>query len=56
MNIVILDRMALGEDIDMSVFEKLGTVTIYERTAPEEVIERLKDADALLTNKVDWQK
>ena len=32
MNIVILDRMALGEDIDMSVFEKLGTVTIYERT------------------------
>lgn len=52
MNIVILDRMALGEDIDMSVFEKLGTVTIYERTAPEEVVERLKDADALLTNKV----
>ena len=36
MNIVILDRMALGEDIDMSVFEKLGTVTIYERTAPDE--------------------
>ena len=52
MNIVILYRMALGEDIDMSVFEKLGTVTIYERTAPDEVVERLKDADALLTNKV----
>ena len=27
-------------------------MTIYERTAPEEVVDRLKDADALLTNKV----
>lgn len=52
MNIVILDRMALGDDIDMTVFDKLGRVTIYERTSPDEVLERLKDADALLTNKV----
>lgn len=52
MNIVVLDRMALGDDIDMSIFEKLGKLTIYERTAPEEVVDRLKDADALLTNKV----
>jgi len=51
-NIVVLDRMALGDDIDMSIFEKLGKLTIYERTAPEEVVDRLKDADALLTNKV----
>ena len=52
MNIVVLDRMALGDDIDMSIFEKLGKLTIYERTATEEVVDRLKDADALLTNKV----
>lgn len=52
MNIVVLDRMALGDDIDMSIFEKLGKLTIYERTVPEEVVDRLKDADALLTNKV----
>lgn len=52
MNIVVLDRMALGDDIDMSIFEKLGKLTIYERTAPYEVVDRLKDADALLTNKV----
>lgn len=52
MNIVVLDRMAIGDDIDMSIFEKLGKLTIYERTAPEEVVDRLKDADALLTNKV----
>ena len=36
MNIVVLDRMALGDDIDMSIFEKLGKLTIYERTAPYE--------------------
>ncbi len=52
MNIVVLDRMALGDDIDMSIFEKLGKLTIYERTATEEVVDRLRDADALLTNKV----
>lgn len=52
MNIVVLDRMALGDDVDMSVFEKLGKFTVYERTQPEEVVDRLKDADALLTNKV----
>lgn len=52
MNIVVLDRMALGDDIDMSIFEKLGKLTIYERTATDEVVDRLKDADALLTNKV----
>lgn len=44
--------MALGDDIDMSVFDKLGKVTIYDRTEPEEVLKRLEDADALLTNKV----
>lgn len=52
MNIVMLDTAALGDDIDLSVFKKLGNVTIYRTTAPEETVERLKDADALLTNKV----
>lgn len=52
MNIVVLDRMALGDDVDMSVFEKLGKFTVYESTQPDEVVDRLKDADALLTNKV----
>lgn len=52
MNIVILDRVALGEDVDLSAFDKLGTVTMYQNTAPDEIIERIKDADAVLTNKV----
>lgn len=52
MNIVILDRVALGEDVDLSMFERLGNMTVYPATEPEQVTERLKDADALLTNKV----
>src|SRR5690606_31962216 len=31
--------------------EKLGTLKIYERSAPEEVAGRCQDADIILTNK-----
>lgn len=56
MNIVMLDMVALGDDVDLSVFEKLGNVTKYKNTAPDEVIERAKDADVILTNKVVFGK
>ena len=32
-------------------FKKYGDFTVYERTAPEEVLERAKDAEALIINK-----
>ena len=52
MNIVILDRKTLGLDIDMSIFDALGSVKSYDTTKPNETIERLKDADIVITNKV----
>ena len=52
MKIVILDRATLGFDIDMSVFEVLGEVKSYDITKPNETIERLQDADIVITNKV----
>lgn len=52
MKIVILDRATLGFDIDMSVFETLGEVKSYDITKPNETIQRLKDADIVITNKV----
>ena len=52
MNIVILDRKTLGLDIDMSIFDTLGTVKSYDITLPNETIQRLKDADIVITNKV----
>ena len=52
MKIVILDRATLGFDIDMSVFEVLGEVKSYDIIKPNEIIQRLQDADIVITNKV----
>ncbi len=52
MNIVILDRKTLGFDIDISVFDTLGQVKSYNTTLANRTIERLKDADIVITNKV----
>lgn len=53
MNIVILDAatLTLNNDIDFSGIEALGNLTIYQHTKDEEIIERIKDADAILCNK-----
>ncbi len=53
MKITILDGYTLNPgDLSWSEIEGLGELTTYSRTAPKEVIERSKDADILLTNKV----
>ena len=52
MQIVILDADALNPgDISFSSLEKLGKLTAYNRTKKEEIIERAKDAEIVLTNK-----
>lgn len=53
MNIVILDGYTLNPgDQDWGPIEKLGNVTIYDRSAREEIVERARDAEILLVNKV----
>ncbi|ELY2069806.1 D-2-hydroxyacid dehydrogenase [Campylobacter fetus] len=53
MKIVCLDADTLGNDIDLkSVFSEFGEFISYPKTAPNETINRLKDADIVLTNKV----
>lgn len=53
MKITILDGYALNPgDLSYDCLRQFGELTIYDRTAPEELIERAKDADAVLTNKV----
>lgn len=53
MNIVVLDGYALNPgDLSWSGIESLGTLRVYERSTAEQVIERAKDADLILTNKV----
>ena len=52
MKIVVLDGYCLNPgDLSWKDFEALGVCTVYDRTKPEEVLERAKDAEVLLTNK-----
>ena len=53
MKIVVLDGYTLNPgDLSWDELEKLGEVTVYDRTAPEDVITRIGDAPVILTNKV----
>lgn len=53
MNIVILDGYALNPgDLSYDRLTQFGTLKVYDRTTPEQLIERAREADALLTNKV----
>ena len=53
MKIVILDAYTANPgDLSWSALEALGDLTIYDRSAPAEVVERATGADAILTNKV----
>lgn len=52
MKIIVLDGFALNPgDISWKPLEELGSLTVYERTAPQQVVERIGDAPAILTNK-----
>ena len=51
LNIVILDESTFG-DSDLSSFEKLGTVTTYPSTAPNETLTRIANNNVIITNKV----
>jgi len=51
--IVVLDGYTLCPgDLTFRPLEALGDVTVYDRTPPEMVVERIGDAPVILTNKV----
>jgi len=52
MNIVILDQATLGDDMDFSPFQQEGHLNIFSTTTPDEVTQRVKDAEIIITNKV----
>lgn len=53
MKIVILDGICVNPgDLSWEDMSKLGELTIYERTAPQQVVERCVGAEAVITNKV----
>lgn len=52
MKIVVLEGNSLGRDIDLTVFEKLGELVIYDQSNAEDTPEKVKDADIIIVNKV----
>jgi glycerate dehydrogenase len=53
MNIVILDGYTENPgDLSWEGFEALGNVTVYDRSNPSEVVERIGSAEIVITNKV----
>jgi glycerate dehydrogenase len=52
MEIVVLDALTLGLNIDLGKFKKFGHVQVYNVTQPEEVGDRIKSAEIVITNKV----
>ena len=53
MKIVFLDDNSIGTDIDLSGFEVLGEVVRYGSSKPEEVPDRVQDADVVIVNKME---
>jgi len=53
MNIVIVDGFTLNPgDLSWAGLEALGNCTVYPRTGDEQVVERCRNAEVVLTNKV----
>ena len=52
MKIVVLDGYGLNPgDLSWDAMRKLGELTVYDRTAPDELLQRAHQAEVLITNK-----
>ena len=57
MKIVVLDGYVGNPgDLSWEPLERLGDVTVYPRSKPEEIVERAMPADVVLTNKVVFDR
>ncbi len=56
MKIVLLDTLTMGKDMEFGCIEALGETVMYGNTSPFEAIERIKDADVAVLNKVVLDK
>lgn len=52
MKIVFLDRKSIGEDIDLTEYNKFGQVVIYDYSTDDQIPERVNDADIIVCNKM----
>lgn len=52
MKICVLDAQTVGRDMDLSPLSQCGELVLYDLTLPDQVAERVKDVDIIITNKV----
>ena len=52
MEIVVLDAATLGVDTDLAPLMEQGNVTVWDNTAPDQVAQRIRDAEVIVSNKV----
>jgi lactate dehydrogenase-like 2-hydroxyacid dehydrogenase len=52
MHLVFLDADTVGDVPNLTLLEQFGTVTYYPATRTEQVPERIREADVVITNKV----
>lgn len=52
MKIVLLDYATLGPGVDLTPIREAGDVDAYEKTAPEQLPERIRQAEVVITNKL----
>ncbi|WP_411273917.1 D-2-hydroxyacid dehydrogenase [Daejeonella sp.] len=56
MKLVFLDIKTIGKVPNMHLLDQFGEVTYYETTSPGQTLERVRDADVVITNKVVLDK
>jgi len=55
-NIVFLDQKTIGKVDNLKKISKLGKLEIYESTEPDQVVERCKDKEIVIVNKVQMSE
>jgi glycerate dehydrogenase len=57
MNIVVIDGFVLNPgDLSWQGLEQLGHCNFYDRTSVDQVVERTRDAEIIITNKVEFDQ
>lgn len=52
MLIKVLDKATMGSDLDFNILSPIGSLEIYDYTTEDELIDRIRDAEVIIINKV----
>ena len=52
MKIVFLDASTIGNDIDLSIYEKFGELRVFKTTSQDEFVKNVADSDVIIINKL----